>query len=198
MKLILGVGLFAAAAALAQSPLDEATKPDLAVVGPKVVAETFANLSAALGEAIAKEGPAGALKVCSEKAPAIASEVGRRHGVTVRRAAIRARNAANVADERERIVLAEFGAMLAKKEMPKARTIPEGDGSQTFMAPIVLGNPLCLQCHGVPGKDIAPGTLEAIRKLYPADQATGFRMGDLRGLWSVRSGRALEGGADRL
>jgi hypothetical protein len=59
------------------------------------------------------------------------------------------------------------------------------DGSTTFYAPIVIANPLCLQCHGTPEKDIAPATLEAIQKHYPKDQATGYQLGDLRGLWSV-------------
>ncbi len=196
MKRILNLGLFTAAA-LAQAQQDVPLKPDLAEAGPKIVAEAFGRLSAALGEAMAKDGAAGALAVCSEKAPAIAAEVGRRHGVTLRRAAIRARNPKNAADERERTVLAEFAATMAKKESPKARTILEPDGSSTFLAPIVLVNPLCLQCHGTPGKDIAPATLAAIRKLYPEDQATGYRMGDLRGLWSVKSAPTTERGADR-
>ncbi len=49
----------------------------------------------------------------------------------------------------------------------------------------MLGNPLCLQCHGTPNQDIAPETLAAIQKLYPGDKATGFKLGDLRGLWRV-------------
>jgi hypothetical protein len=62
------------------------TMPDPAVEGPKITAEAFAKLSGALGEAIAKSGPAGALSVCSEKAPQIAKEVAAAHGVTLRRA----------------------------------------------------------------------------------------------------------------
>ena len=46
-------------------------------------------------------------------------------------------------------------------------------------------NPPCLQCHGTPNQDIAPETLAAIQKLYPDDKATGFKLGDLRGLWRV-------------
>jgi hypothetical protein len=168
--------------------------PDLAEAGPKIVAEAFGKLSAALGDAIARVGVVGALEVCSEKAPAIATEVGDRNGVTLRRASIRARNPANVADEGERTVLADFAAALARKEKPEARTLREADGSSTYLAPIVMANPLCLQCHGTPGREVAPATLEAIRRLYPADQATGFRMGDLRGLWSVKSsGRSAAG-----
>ena len=158
-------------------------KPDPAEAGPKIIAEAFAKLSGALGEAIGKSGPAGALSVCSEMAPQIAKEVATTHGVTLRRASAKPRNPKNAADDAEKAVLEVFAAALAKKEAPKPQTIT--NGSTSFLAPIVLGNPLCLQCHGTPGKDIAPETLAAIQKLYPDDKATGFKLGDLRGLWRI-------------
>ncbi|HBJ86814.1 MAG TPA: hypothetical protein DDZ88_23750 [Verrucomicrobiales bacterium] len=161
------------------------TKPDPALEGPKIIAEAFVKLSGALGEAIAKSGPASALSVCSEKAPQIAKEVATAHGVTLRRATHKPRNPKNAADDVEKTALEAFMAALAKKEPPKPQVITSADGSRAFLAPIVLGNPLCLQCHGTPGKDIAPETLAAIEKLYPDDQATGFKLGDLRGLWRV-------------
>jgi hypothetical protein len=161
------------------------TARDPAVEGPKIIAEAFAKLSGALGEAIGKSGPAGALSVCSEKAPQIAKEVAAAHGVTLRRATHKPRNPKNAVDEVEKAVLEAFGAALAKKEAPPPQVITNADGSRAFLAPIVLGNPLCLQCHGTPGKDIATETLAAIQKLYPDDKATGFKLGDLRGLWRI-------------
>jgi hypothetical protein len=161
------------------------TKPDPAVEGPKIIAEAFGRLSGALAQAIAKEGPAKALSVCSEKAPQIAKEVATTHGVTLRRASAKPRNPKNAADNAEKAVLEVFAAALAKKEAPKPQTITNADGSTSFFTPIVLGNPLCLQCHGTPNQDIAPETLVAIQKLYPDDKATGFKLGDLRGLWRV-------------
>lgn len=161
------------------------TTPDPAVDGPKIVAEAFAKLSAALGESIGKSGPAGALGVCSEKAPQIAREVAAAHGVTLRRATHKPRNPKNAADEAEKAALEAFLAAVKRKEAPKPQIIVNADGSRAFIAPIVLGNPLCLQCHGMPGKEIAPETLAAIEKLYPDDKATGFQLGDLRGLWRV-------------
>ncbi len=160
-------------------------KPDPAEAGPKIIAEAFAKLSGALGEAIGKSGPAGALSVCSERAPVIAKEVAAAHGVTLRRATHKPRNQQNAADDAEKAVLEVFAAALAKKEVPKPQTITNVDGSTSFLAPIVLGNPLCLQCHGTPNQDIAPETLAAIQKLYPDDKAIGFKLGDLRGLWRV-------------
>ena len=161
------------------------TARDPAVEGPKIIAEAFAKLSGALGEAIAKDGPVGALNLFSEKAPQIAKEVATAHGVTLRRATHKPRNPKNAADEVEKSAMETFMAALAEKEAPTPQVITNADGGRTFIAPIVLGNPLCLQCHGTPGKDIAPETLAAIQKLYPDDKATGFRLGDLRGLWRI-------------
>ncbi len=164
------------------------TAQDLPVpseAGPKIIAEAFGRLSAALAEAVAQGGPAGALGVCREQAPVIAESVGKEHGVTLRRAAIRFRNPKNAADESETAALATFAAALAAQQVPQALTLADADGGTSFIAPILLANALCLQCHGTPGVDIAPGTLEAIRRLYPEDQATGFKLGDLRGLWRV-------------
>lgn len=161
------------------------TEPGPSTAGPKIVAEAFGKLSAALAAAVAKDGPAGSVPVCAEKAPQIAAEIGKTHGVTVRRASAKPRNPKNAADEAEQAALASFSEALRNQEAPKPRTITQADGRVTYFAPIVLGLPLCLQCHGTPGRDIAPATLDAIRKRYPEDKATGFKLGDLRGLWRV-------------
>ena len=55
----------------------------------------------------------------------------------------------------------------------------------TFFAPIVLNNELCLKCHGEPGRDIAPENAAVIQRLYPQDEATGFKLGQLRGAWRI-------------
>ncbi len=153
--------------------------------GPQIVAAAFSRLSAALGAALADGGPAKALGVCSDRAPAIAAEVATEMGVTIRRASLRPRNPQNAAAGDERDVLAGFAAAMADggAAIPVVR---EGtDGSRIYFAPIVLANPLCLQCHGQPGTDVAAATLSAIRARYPQDQATGYRLGELRGLWRI-------------
>jgi hypothetical protein len=83
------------------------------------------------------------------------------------------------------LLLAAFTADLEQKQPPMPRSVTHPDQGTTLLAPIVISNPLCLQCHGAPDAEIAPATLAAIRKLYPDDKATGYRSGDLRGLWSV-------------
>ncbi len=178
MKTLLLFG-FSTSACFAQA------KPGPAKAGPEIVAEASAKLIAALTAAIAKDGPASAIGVCSERAPEIAAEVGKAHGVTLRRASDKPRNTSNAATAAEKLLLAGFATSIEKKEPPKPQIVSIPDNSATFFAPIVISNPLCLQCHGTPDRDIAPATLTAIRKLYPDDKATGYKAGDLRGLWSI-------------
>jgi hypothetical protein len=159
--------------------------PDPAKAGPEIIAEVSSKLITALTDAIAKDGAASAIAVCSERAPEIAAEVGKTHGVTVRRATEKPRNPNNAAADAEKIILAAFATDLEKKQPPKPQSIKNLDQSTSLFAPIVISNPLCLQCHGTPEGDIAPATLTAIRNLYPEDKATGYKTGDLRGLWSV-------------
>lgn len=158
---------------------------DPLVAGPKIVAEAFGQLSAALGAAVADGGPSKALAICSERAPVITARVAEANGVKLGRASAKPRNPGNSATEDERNVLAEFAAALAKGETPRPVVRSAPDGSRTFFAPIVLANPLCLQCHGKPGADITEATQAAIRATYPEDRATGYKLGELRGLWRV-------------
>jgi hypothetical protein len=158
---------------------------DPAADGPKIVAEASAKLLAELTAAIAKDGPQGAIAVCSERAPQIAAETGKAHNVTLRRATTKARNPKNAADAIERKTLEAFAVAIEAKQPPQPQVIAAENGGKVFHAPILLASPLCLQCHGNPERDIAPATLEALRKTYPTDQATDYTVGQLRGLWSV-------------
>jgi cytochrome c553 len=68
---------------------------------------------------------------------------------------------------------------------PEPQVRRNADGSETFFAPIVLANTTCLKCHGATDTDIDADTLAALAIRYPQDEATGFQMGELRGIWRV-------------
>lgn len=158
-----------------------------AAPAPEVIAEASGKLIAALTEAIAKDGAAGAIAVCSEKAPEIAAAVGRANGVVLQRVTEKPRNPDNAATDSEKALLAAFATDVENARKPEPRTVTNPDGAVVFYSPLVIPAPLCLQCHGDPAEDIAPETLAAIRRLYPDDKATGYKVGDLRGAWRVTS-----------
>lgn len=60
----------------------------------------------------------------------------------------------------------------------------------TYQRPILLTDAQCLRCHGEVGKEVTGPDYALIRKAYPRDQATGYRLGDAMGVWSVSLQRA--------
>jgi hypothetical protein len=115
----------------------------------------------------------------------LTTSVGVTNQVVVRRVTHRPRNPQNRADTNELAIIRRFEAELSKGSTPNAVVTANKPDSFTYYAPIVLNLPLCLSCHGQPGTDIKPDVLAQIKKTYPADEATGFKQGELRGLWSV-------------
>jgi len=136
-------------------------------------------LKGELVQAMATAGPVGAIAVCRTRAPVIAAQAGNAAGVRVSRTALRLRNPANAPDEPMRAVLEQFSERLHAGAAPGQleHFAPAPDGGARFMTAIVM-QPPCLVCHG---DNIAEPVRQALRDQYPADAATGFAVGELRG-----------------
>jgi len=125
-------------------------------------------------------GPADALNFCAMNAAALTAEVDEKLGkdVTVKRITLKPRNPANEAEGDERKVLEalellqEAGVRLPRHLVQKTET------GYKFYKPLKVAKKVCLKCHG---SNIDPKLQESIKKLYPTDKATGYKMGDLRG-----------------
>ncbi len=155
------------------------------VEGRRLTQRTFGLLSSNLLQAIRVGGTTNALEFCSVHALPLTSTAATNSAATVRRLTHRPRNPANRAADEDLAVIEVFRRDLAPGRIPDPQVRTNRDGSVTFRAAIILNNPLCLTCHGAPGTEVQPATLEALRRLYPDDQATGFRLGELRGIWRV-------------
>lgn len=169
-KAILLAALAAAAAEPAAEPDDEA----LLAAGSSVVAPFRQALKGALLEGMAR-GPVAAVEACRLKAPAIARDV---MGASVRlgRASDRLRNPANRAPEWVAPLLADY---LAGRHPLGSRAVRLGDGRAGYVEPIETA-PLCLTCHGTA---LTPEVTEILAEHYPQDRATGYRAGELRGVF---------------
>jgi len=137
--------------------------------------EVFKRLMARLSTELAAGGPAGAIGVCKEVAPEIAKDVGQHRSVRIGRTSWKLRNPTNVGPPWTRLLLHD------KPETP--RLAAARDGRLGVTLPIRVAT-TCLKCHG-PVESIDPGVREQLRANYPADQAIGFRDGDLRGWFWV-------------
>ena len=134
-------------------------------------------------------GAAAALKVCTYQAQGVARDLEQTQGVEVKRASPRARNPLNRPDDWEKAVIAKYSEATEKgwgMEEVFERVVPPGGGKGTwrYAKPILLQKG-CLVCHGSPS-EIPPEVAEGLRDKYPDDPATGYKLGDLRGIVSVR------------
>jgi hypothetical protein len=144
-------------------------------------------LISALQNAVAEKGVPGALEFCNVQALPILIEVSEKYGVSIRRASNRYRNPADQPTEEEKTIMEayEYNAENGNKSDPNIQKFENGE-VYLYSKAIMIPSEFCLSCHGEPGKDINDETLEKLAQLYPQDQAKGHKVGDLRGMWSIR------------
>lgn len=59
------------------------------------------------------------------------------------------------------------------------------DNLLLYSKPLIINDPLCLNCHGIIGKDLSDFGENIFRSLNINDTITGYKRGDLIGMWSV-------------
>ena len=149
--------------------------------------EYATNTKVALGKelmsAIQTKGTKGAVTFCNVQAYPITDSMAVAQNATIKRVSDKPRNPANKANKKELQIVAQFKKFIANNETYEPVTTVENEKTQ-FYYPITT-NAMCLQCHGIPQKDIKSDVLTTINGLYPADLATGYKENQLRGIWSI-------------
>ena len=145
------------------------------------------RLRTELAVAIKNGGVAGALGACQTISPDLVTNATDEFGFEAGRTALRLRNPENAPDEWERKVLELFQSQIGKGvdptklEYAETVTTAEGDKLFRYMKPIMTGE-TCLACHGT---DVKPDVKAEIARYYPEDKATGFKLGEFRGAFSL-------------
>lgn len=160
-------------------------EPALEAKAKEAITDTFATMSGSLMKALGEGGVGKAVPFCHENVQELAANLEKEHGVRVQRVTHKPRNPANQAGETELELIDSIQQAMAKGEASAPVFEHNKKGQPVYYAPILIPAETCLKCHGTPGDDIAPADLKLIRSLYPLDQATGFELGDVRGLWKI-------------
>lgn len=186
MLALLPVTTLACVSATPPPQLAPGPAQDWIAVSRGLTQQLGSELKAELTRAMIDNGPVSAIGVCRDKAPEIAARLSAQSGATVGRTALKVRNSANAPDELQRILLDQFATELAsgKFQGPLEAAFEMNRGGQVerrYMRAIPMEG-LCVTCHG---KGLAPELAAAIAAQYPADEATGFEPGQLRGAFSV-------------
>jgi len=104
----------------------------------------------------------------------------------VGRTSLKVRNPNNAPDAWERRVLEEFEARKARGEDVRKLEHAEivavnGKKRFRYMKAIPTGK-ICLKCHGA---KLDPAVAQTLEQFYPQDKARGFRVGDIRGAFTI-------------
>lgn len=59
------------------------------------------------------------------------------------------------------------------------------DNLLLYSKPLIINDALCLNCHGIIGKDLTDFDENMFQSLNTSDTITGYKRGDLIGMWSV-------------
>jgi len=144
------------------------------------------ELKSILQASMKASGPIDSISVCNIEAPKISNKISAAKELFVARTSLKYRNQENKPDEWEKSVLEQFEQRKVKGEDVKTMEfseLTEHEGKKVFryMKAIPTAE-VCLKCHG---SNVAQPITSKINSLYPDDKATGFKMGDIRGAFSV-------------
>lgn len=184
-KAIIAVALGVAWVAVAPAQADDLGAHKAEAVG--IVKKFGGSLKTELLKAIKAGGAQNAVPVCNREAPGIAQVVSAASGWDVARTSLKLRNPDNRPDPWELAVLQKFEARKAGGEDPAkmafAEIVDEGGAKVFRFMKAIPTDQLCIQCHG---DQIAPDVTAHLDNLYPQDQARGFRVGDIRGAFTLK------------
>lgn len=150
--------------------------------------KSFAGqLKSELMAGMQKGGPLHAMTVCHDLAEDIARDHSQKLGWEISRTSLKPRNTKNSPDSWEAAVLNTFEQRKAAGEpidnIDHAEINSINGESQFRYMKAIPTQPLCLSCHG---DNIAADVSEKIDHLYPSDKARGFKLGDIRGAFSIK------------
>lgn len=166
-------------------PLSQQEQETYTHKGKEIAAATFATLSGRLQQAMKEGGVPNAVDYCKLMAYPLVDSLSKVHKATIRRAAIKVRNPQNAADSYEKDALDLYASQVERSATLSPTVKLIDSHTVAFYAPIMI-QPLCLNCHGTVNEELSPENYGVIQSKYPADQATGYKAGDLRGIWSIR------------
>jgi len=146
----------------------------------KVSQDLIKTLGGKLKKELQTKGAVAALQYCNANAYELTKQVSDKYpGITVKRISLKPRNPLNKPSSDEAVILKAMEDMQKVGVKPR-KVVQKKDGKVYVYKPLVIEKKACLICHGDVAKN-NPKLAKEIATLYPEDQATGYKMGDLRG-----------------
>lgn len=131
-------------------------------------------------QAMKSGGPGYAVTFCNEQAMPLTDSLAKAHNCLIQRVSDKYRNPTNKLTAQDQEVWTKIASTATANTLSGSE-----NGQVVFYKPIKIAMPACLTCHGTAGKEMDPKTFEIIKQKYPDDLATGYKEGDLRGMWKI-------------
>jgi hypothetical protein len=135
---------------------------------------------------IESEGILGAVEYCNVNAFPLVDSLSKAHHASIRRVSNKWRNPKDAPTDDEVAIMEAYTYSVEQGQAPREEVFMEDNSTQViYTRPIMMGAALCLQCHGTPGKELTQEVADKIKGLYLEDKATGYELGQWRGIWKV-------------
>lgn len=144
----------------------------------------FQVLRAALTSSIQEAGIAATIPFCQMNASPLLDQIRKTYQVRIDRITDKPRNPDHGVDEEEHEIMRDYQRQIIAGTNLEPVLQSAADNFITYYSPIRI-QPLCLSCHGQIGSDVAAETAGVLKNLYPEDQAIGYELDDLRGMWRI-------------
>ena len=167
-----------------KKPLSPEEQAKYIQTGKKITTFSFKTLSKEVMNAINEGGVQHAVDYCHLQAGPMIDSLSKQYNAKISRVSDQYRNPQNKPDELDLTVIETYRKQLDEGQELQAHL--ENTGKEIiFYSPILILNPVCLNCHGVPGATAEQANIDFIRTKYPEDRAVGYKLGDLRGVWKI-------------
>lgn len=147
--------------------------------GDSIVAVAQQLHIARLTEHLAQGGAAAAIPYCQPENYEEAETLQDKFGAISRRYSAAPRNPQNQADAATAPLVARYSTGQEQGAVVEALNQNE----LRYTSPIYLRDQSCLSCHGSVGQDIGQADYTLLQEKHPQGQATGYKQGDLMGVW---------------
>jgi hypothetical protein len=152
-----------------------------------VITNMHSALLRELNDALARGGPGDAIDACHIDVTGATQRLGRSHGIAAGRTSDRLRDPTNA----PRPWAADAVKANAGRRVRDVEGFAIDLGDRVGVLRPIAERPMCAGCHG-PIDGIGPGVRRVLAERYPADRATGFAVGEIRGWYWVEMPKLLK------
>jgi hypothetical protein len=154
-------------------------------IGSMIAMSTKKTLGKNLQQALMSGGVENAIRFCKINAMPLVDSLSRQFDASIKRVTKKARNPDDLPNDLESTILDAYEQQLNDSLKLQANVQKIDEANYLFTQPIFIDNALCLTCHGSLENGLTEETKNFIKEKYPDDKATGYAIGDLRGMWSI-------------